>query len=74
MRSTIDPAAFELVSELPQKKFLIHAVERLWEDPSIVAVWLGGSLARGQGDRNSDVDLRVALRRYRSFFDRLLSV
>jgi predicted nucleotidyltransferase len=62
MSSTINPAAFELVPNLPQKKFLIEVVERLWQDLSIVAVWLGGSLARGQGDRNSDVDLRVALR------------
>jgi predicted nucleotidyltransferase len=62
MSSTIDQVNFELVPNLPQKKFLIHVVEGLWQDPSIIAVWLGGSLARGQGDRNSDVDLRVALR------------
>jgi predicted nucleotidyltransferase len=62
MRSTINPATFELVPDLPQKKFLIHVVEGIWQDPSIIAVWLGGSLARGQGDRHSDVDLRVALR------------
>lgn len=62
MNSTINPANFELVPDLPQKKFLIHVVEGLWQDPSTIAVWLGGSLARGQGDRNSDVDLRIALR------------
>jgi hypothetical protein len=62
MSSTINPVNFDPVPNLPQKKFLIHVVEGLWEDPSIIAVWLGGSLARGQGDRNSDVDLRVALR------------
>lgn len=62
MRSTINPADFELVPDLPQKKFLIDVVEGIWKDPSIIAVWLGGSLARGQGDRHSDVDLRVALR------------
>jgi hypothetical protein len=62
MNSMIDPANFDLLPDLPQRTFLIHVAEQLWEDPSIVAVWLGGSLARGQGDRNSDVDLRVALR------------
>jgi predicted nucleotidyltransferase len=62
MSSTIDPANFTIVPDLPQKELLIRVVERLWQDSSIVAVWLGGSLARGQGDRNSDVDLRVALK------------
>lgn len=62
MSSTIDPANFTITPDLPQKELLVRAVERLWEDSSIVAVWLGGSLARGQGDRNSDVDLRVALK------------
>jgi predicted nucleotidyltransferase len=62
MNSTIDPAVFATVPNLPQKELLIRVVEGLWKDSSIVAVWLGGSLARGQGDRNSDVDLRVALK------------
>lgn len=62
MGSTIDAAAVALLPDLPQKRFLIEVVEGLWQDPSIVAVWLGGSLARGQGDPNSDVDLRLALR------------
>ena len=62
MSGTINPANFERVPNLPQKEFLIRVVEEVWQDPSIIAVWLGGSLARGQGDHNSDVDLRVALR------------
>jgi hypothetical protein len=61
MSSTIDPATFAIVPALPQKEFLLRVVEALWQDPSIVAVWLGGSLARGKGDRNSDVDLRIAV-------------
>ncbi len=61
MSRAISPANFELVPDLPQKKFLIQTVDRIWEDPSVIAIWLGGSLANGQGDRNSDVDLRVAL-------------
>lgn len=35
---------------------------RLWEDGRVVALWLGGSLARGAGDQYSDIDLRVAVR------------
>jgi predicted nucleotidyltransferase len=62
MSDTIDPELLERVPNLPQKKLLIDVAQALWQDRSIVAVWLGGSLARGQGDRNSDVDLRVALR------------
>jgi len=62
MSSTINPENFEPVPDLPQKRFLIDVVQGLWRDPDIVAVWLGGSLAKGKGDRNSDVDLRVALR------------
>ena len=62
MGDAIDPANFERVPDLPQTPFLIQVVKELWQDPATVAVWLGGSLARGQGDRNSDVDLRVALR------------
>ena len=56
MSSTINLENFEPGPDLPQKRFLIDVVQGLWRDPAIVAVWLGGSLARGEGDRNSDVD------------------
>lgn len=61
MGSAIDRERFAVIPSLPQKEFLIEAVETLWQDASIVAIWLGGSLARGLGDRNSDVDLRIAV-------------
>ena len=32
----------------------------LWADERVVALWLGGSLARGDGDEYSDIDLRIA--------------
>lgn len=49
-----------VLPDLPQKRRLIPVVGDLWQDPKVVAIWLGGSLARGEGDRYSDVDLRVA--------------
>jgi hypothetical protein len=45
MSSTINALNLELIPNLPQKPFLVHVAERLWEYPSVVAVWLGGSLA-----------------------------
>ena len=47
--------------DLPQRPLLIELAHDLWADPNVVALWLGGSLARGTGDAHSDVDLRVAL-------------
>lgn len=47
--------------DLPQRSFLKEIAIDLWNDPAVVALWLGGSLARGAGDAHSDVDLRVAL-------------
>lgn len=47
--------------DLPQCALLTDLTSELWADPSVSALWLGGSLARGEGDAFSDVDLRVAL-------------
>jgi len=47
--------------DLPQRPLLMELAHDLWADPSVAALWLGGSLARGKGDAHSDVDLRVAL-------------
>lgn len=43
-------------------ELLGHAVARLREDERVVALVLGGSLARGAADRCSDVDLYVVVR------------
>lgn len=59
MIANFDPTT---LPNLPQSRRLAALVADLWADPNVVALWLGGSLARGQGDRYSDVDLRVALR------------
>ncbi len=50
------------VADLPQKETLKCIAARLWADPDIAALWLGGSFARGSADENSDLDLRVAVR------------
>jgi hypothetical protein len=62
MISELDLTRLDGVAHLPQHRRLIAVVTDLWRDPAIVAIWLGGSLARGEGDRWSDIDLRVAVR------------
>ena len=49
------------VAEMPQKEALGRITARLWSDPDVAALWLGGSFARGAADENSDLDLRVAV-------------
>lgn len=49
------------VPDLPQRATLMRVAQALWADPDVMALWLGGSLARGEGDAHSDVDLRIAL-------------
>jgi hypothetical protein len=51
----------DALPDLPQRPLLAELARDLWDDPSVAALWLGGSLARGVGDAHSDVDLRVAL-------------
>lgn len=58
MAETFDLA---FLDHLPQRKRLALLLNDLWADPTIAALWLGGSLARGAGDAYSDVDLRVAV-------------
>ncbi len=47
--------------DLPQRASIVEAASNIWPDAGIVALWLGGSLARGTGDLFSDVDFRVAV-------------
>lgn len=46
---------------LPQIPQLKALVTQLWQDDSVVALWLGGSIAHGDADAYSDVDLRIAV-------------
>lgn len=52
---------FSGLPNLPQCDFLRKLATDLWEDSTVLALWLGGSLARGAGDADSDVDLRVVI-------------
>lgn len=48
--------------DLPQITVLKRIAARLWADREVVALWLGGSIARAKADAHSDIDLRVAVR------------
>ena len=48
--------------DLPQIAILERIAARLWADSEVVALWLGGSIARGKADAHSDIDLRVGVR------------
>src|SRR5689334_15779308 len=47
--------------DLPQRGSIEKAARSIWEREDVVAIWVGGSLARGAGDIYSDIDLRVAV-------------
>lgn len=61
MENLENKLALHLLPELPQCKRLSEAARALWEQESVRAVWLGGSLARGGADLYSDIDLRIAV-------------
>ncbi len=52
----------DALPDLPQMETLKRAAARLWDAEEVVALWLGGSIARREADAHSDVDLRVAVR------------
>ncbi|MEM7113560.1 MAG: hypothetical protein AAF614_14070 [Chloroflexota bacterium] len=52
---------FSSLPDLPQCLFLQTVAANLWAREDVVALWIGGSLGRGEGDAYSDVDLRVAV-------------
>ena len=47
--------------DLPQLEGLSQVLAKLQSDSNITAAWLGGSLARGNADVYSDIDLRIAV-------------
>jgi hypothetical protein len=47
--------------DLPQRETIMEAASNIWPHAGVVALWIGGSLARGAGDTFSDVDFRVAV-------------
>ncbi len=51
----------DTLPDLPQIAVLTRIATRLWADSTVLALWLGGSIARGKADAHSDIDLRVAV-------------
>lgn len=51
----------KLLPDLPQCRTFAHFAPRFWEQASVRGLWIGGSLARGDGDPYSDIDLRLAV-------------
>jgi hypothetical protein len=54
------PLDLSVLPQMPQTRTISALALPLWADERVVALWLGGSLARGDGDEYSDIDLRVA--------------
>lgn len=51
----------DILPALPQRATIAEISTRLWQNDEVVALWIGGSLARGGGDVFSDIDFRVAV-------------
>lgn len=51
----------DALPDLPQSALLKQIAPRLWQQEGVVALWLGGSLASGQADQYSDLDIFVAV-------------
>ena len=61
----MEPSAAILADlpDLPQVKYIRHATQVLDPRQDVHAFWLGGSFARGEADRFSDIDMRIAVAR-----------
>ncbi|GHO86425.1 hypothetical protein [Dictyobacter formicarum] len=53
--------SLEMLPALPQRATIVQVASTLWERDDVLALWVGGSLASGNGDVMSDVDFRVAV-------------
>ena len=51
------------LQDLPQVTYISQAAQALSPRQDVHAFWLGGSFARGDADRFSDVDMRIAVAR-----------
>ena len=61
MSNNPDDLQLDTLPDLPQSVTLKKVAARLWPQADVVALWVGGSLATGQADDYSDVDLFVAV-------------
>jgi nucleotidyltransferase-like protein len=50
-----------VLPQMAQTRTISQLAPAIWADERVVALWLGGSLARGEGDDYSDIDVRVAV-------------
>ncbi|PWT72840.1 MAG: hypothetical protein C5B60_08970 [Chloroflexi bacterium] len=57
----MDALRLNQLADQPQRRTIRQVAKALWWQPDVIALWLGGSLARGAGDAFSDIDLRVAV-------------
>jgi predicted nucleotidyltransferase len=53
--------ALDALPDLPQVAFLAQLLPTLWQRPDVEALWLEGSLGRGNADLYSDIDLYVGV-------------
>lgn len=53
--------ALETLPDLPQIAFLKQLLPALWQRPAVEALWLEGSLGRGNADLYSDIDLYIGV-------------
>lgn len=51
----------DLIPSLPQTHFLPDLTRSLWQRDGVIALWLAGSMGRGNADPYSDVDLYVGV-------------
>ncbi len=51
----------DMLPDLPQRAAIREVASQIWNDEEVIAIWVGGSLARDAGDIYSDVDFRVAV-------------
>ena len=51
----------DILPAFPQRATIVEICTCLWQHTDVVALWLGGSLAREVGDVFSDIDFRVAV-------------
>jgi predicted nucleotidyltransferase len=51
----------DILPDCSQRATVVEISTRLWQHDDVVALWLGGSLARGAWDEFSDIDFRVAV-------------
>jgi len=49
------------IHDTPHRDLLKSLADLAWANPAIQAIWVGGSIAAGKSDRDSDIDFRVSI-------------